>query len=144
MFILHLEREYAKDLDCNCLTQASKHVKDKGVNVLPTYVPEVKQAIDLQKHYGLYKYPEVAPPAEPDQAKELACIGDGLADRRFRGVKHAALKAQGAHKAELKVRAKFREICPDLVVESNDTPSTSTWPGAPLVDDDEEMGEPLD
>jgi hypothetical protein len=84
-----------------------------------------------------------ATPLGPDQAKEKKYVEEGIGNPKYRGVKQAALKAQGAHKAEIKVKAKFREICPDLVVEDHDLPSTSTGPGAP-VDDDEEMGEPLD
>lgn len=49
-------------------------------------MPEVKQAIDVQRHYGTYKYPKVAPPLEPNQAEEKAYIDKGLTDTRFCGV----------------------------------------------------------
>jgi hypothetical protein len=143
MFIRHMEREFAKSLDCNCVSRAYRHIESKGVNMQLTLIPEVKQAMYLQKHYGTFRNPEVAAPVEPNQAAEKTYIEKGMQDCRYRRVKQAAIMAQGAHKAELKVQAKFCEIHPSLVVEDHDLPSTSTGPGAP-VDDDEEMGEPLD
>jgi hypothetical protein len=144
MFIRHLEREFVRTLDCECVKRAYLHIEGKGINIKPTSLPEVTQAVNLFKHFNTYKYPEVAAPQEPDQAREKKYVAEALADSKYRGVKRAAIKAQGAHKADLKVRAKFREICPDLVVEDHDLPaSTSTGPGA-LLDDDVEMGDPLD
>jgi hypothetical protein len=143
MFIRHLEREFVRALDCDCVKKAYLHIEGRGINIKPTSLPEVNQAVNLYRHYGTYKYPEVAAPPEPDQAKEKKYVEEGIGDSKYRGVKQAALKAQGAHKAEIKVKAEFREICPDSVVEDHDFPSTSTGPGAP-VDDDEKMGEPLD
>jgi hypothetical protein len=39
---------------------------------------------------------------------EKAYVEKGLTDTRYRGVKQAAIKAQGAHKTEEKVQNKFR------------------------------------
>jgi hypothetical protein len=112
--------------------------------VQPTLIPEVKQAVYQLRHNHTFKYPEVAPPIEPDQAEERAYIEKGLKDTRYRGVKQATIKAQGAHKAEEKVRNELPAIYSSLVVERHELPSTSTTGPGTLSDEDEEMGEPLD
>jgi hypothetical protein len=91
MFIRHMERDFVKSLDCNCMSRAYRHIEGKRVNMQLTLIPEVKQALYLQKHYGTFRYPEVAAPIEPDQTAEKAYIEKGIQDSRYRGVKQAAI-----------------------------------------------------
>jgi hypothetical protein len=35
MFIRHMEREFVKSLDCNCVSRAYRHIESKGVNMQP-------------------------------------------------------------------------------------------------------------
>jgi hypothetical protein len=82
--------------------KAYLHIEGWGINIKPTSLPEVNQAVNLYRHYGTYKYPEVAAPPEPDQAKEKKYVEEGIGDSQVSGSETGGFKGTGCPQSRVK------------------------------------------